>query len=159
MGCEGLEPPPLTNSYRRVVRFLTTVLSGFETPLLIPAVVGTATAVITADPRADGFQVQVTVKLVPDPVARRFLHPEMYFPFDKNETLAATLTSAVIDVELLNVATVPPPEIPSEAKMALSIKLAGESDPSEAKRIRKRSEPFDAYAIRATLTEGLKSMA
>ncbi len=125
----------------------------------MPAVVGTATAVITADPRTDGFQVQVAVKLVPEPVARRFLHPEIYFPLDKKETLAATLTSATSDVELLNVATVPPPEIPSEAKMALSIKLAGESDPSEAKRIRKRSEPLDAYAIRATLIEGLKSIA
>mgnify|MGYP003346889390 CR=1 FL=1 len=42
--------------------------------------VGVATAEIAVLPLTDGFQLHVTVKLLPDPVANLFLHPGITTP-------------------------------------------------------------------------------
>ena len=62
----------------------------------IPAPVGTAVAVILTAPLTDGRQVQVAVKLDPDPLAVLFLQPGIITFFALKVTLDATLTFAEI---------------------------------------------------------------
>jgi hypothetical protein len=59
------------------------VVSAPVKPPLIP----TAVALKEIDPLFDGFQVQDIEKLVPEPVAVKFLQPGITFPFEKNVTL------------------------------------------------------------------------
>jgi hypothetical protein len=75
----------------------------------IPAPVGVAEAVRFTAPLVDAFQVQVAVKLDPEPVANLFLQPGNTLPFELKEIFDATLTVAVITTAVLNAATVAPP--------------------------------------------------
>jgi hypothetical protein len=85
------------------------MLIGAEVAPEIPAPVGAAKAVNATDPRLEGRQTQVAVKLDPDPVANLFLHPGNTLPFELKEIFEATLTVAVITIAVLNAATVAPP--------------------------------------------------
>ena len=62
----------------------------------IPAVVGADDAVRITEPRFEGFQVQVAVKVETDPVANLFLHPGNTLPFKLNVTFPATFIVAEI---------------------------------------------------------------
>jgi hypothetical protein len=90
------------------------MLTGFAFALVIPAPVGVAAAVKVTSPRLEGFQLQLTEWLEPDPEVSRFLHPGNTFPFTVKVTLDATLTLAVINMALLNVAVVTDPASASE---------------------------------------------
>jgi len=77
---------------------------------VIPAPVGVAKAVKLTAPLVDALQVQVAVKLDPDPVANLFLHPGNTLPFELKEIFDATLTVAVITIAVRYEAVVAPPE-------------------------------------------------
>ena len=47
-----------------------------------PPLIPTAVALKEIDPLFDGFQVQDIEKLVPEPVAVKFLQPGITFPFE-----------------------------------------------------------------------------
>jgi hypothetical protein len=70
--------------------------TGFAAALAIPAPVGAAAAVKVTSPRLEGFQLQVTEWLEPDPEVSLFLHPGNTFPFILKVTFEATETFAVI---------------------------------------------------------------
>ena len=75
--------------------------------LVIPAVVGTAVAVITNAPRIDGRQEQVATILGDDPLVNLFLHPLIITFRALKVTLDATETLAVIVTTCLKVADPP----------------------------------------------------
>ena len=74
--------------------------------LAIPSVIGSAVARSATDPRSDGFQEQVTVKLEPEPTAVLLTHPGNTLPFALKVTLEARVTVAVITTAELKVARV-----------------------------------------------------
>ena len=78
------------------MRFPTTIFTGLEVVLLMPAPVGVAAAVNAAVPRFDGRQLHVAEKLELDPVASLFLQPGKILPLILNVTFDATVTFAVI---------------------------------------------------------------
>ena len=80
----------------------------------IPAPVGVAVADNVAGPRFEGFQEHVVTKLELDPVASLFLHPGKILPLTLNVTLAATVTFAVMTIELRKVTVVTDPAKVSE---------------------------------------------
>jgi hypothetical protein len=68
-----------------------------------------AVAVNVTAPRVDAFQVQVVVKVDPEPVANLFLQPGNTLPFELKETFDATVTVTVMTIAVLYAATVAPP--------------------------------------------------
>ena len=72
------------------------MLIGAEVALVIPAPVGAAAAVKVTSPRLEGFQLQVTEWLEPDPEVDLFLQPGSTFPLIVNVIFEATETFAVI---------------------------------------------------------------
>jgi hypothetical protein len=68
-----------------------------------------AVAVNVTAPRVDAFQVQVAVKVDPEPVANLFLHPGITLPFELIEIFDATVTVTVITIAVLYAAKVAPP--------------------------------------------------
>jgi len=72
------------------------MLIGAEVALEIPAPVGVAEAARVKDPRLEGFQLQVTEWLEPDPEVDLFLQPGSTFPLIVNVIFEATETFAVI---------------------------------------------------------------
>jgi hypothetical protein len=72
------------------------MLTGFAVVLVIPAPVGAAAAVNVTSPRLEGFQLQVTEWLEPEPEVNLFLHPGNAFPLTVKVTLDATVTFAVM---------------------------------------------------------------
>ena len=97
MGYEGLEPAgPEIDYYLAPTLLPTTTLTGVAVALVIPAVVGTAVAVITTAPRIDGRQEQVATILGDDPLVNLFLHPLIITFLALKVTLDATETFAVI---------------------------------------------------------------
>jgi hypothetical protein len=91
---------------------------GAEVALEIPASVGVAAAVRFTDPLFDAFQVQVAVKLDPDPVANLFLQPGNTLPFILKVIFDVMLTVAVITIAVLYAATVAPPASWNRAKVS-----------------------------------------
>ena len=63
---------------------------------LIPAPVGTAIAVIDAEPRVEGFQTQVTVLFVDDPDVNLLIHPGILIFCALKVTRAGTVTTTVM---------------------------------------------------------------
>jgi hypothetical protein len=68
-----------------------------------------AVAVNFTSPRVDAFQVQVAVKVDPEPVANLFLQPGNTLPFELKEIFDATVTVTVITIAVLYAAIVAPP--------------------------------------------------
>ena len=64
--------------------------------LVIPALVGTAVAVITTAPRIDGRQEQVATILGDDPLVNLFLHPLIITFLALKVTLDVTETFALM---------------------------------------------------------------
>ena len=62
----------------------------------MPTFTGVAIAVTVNEPLLDGFQEQVAMKLLPEPVAFLFLQLGITEPLALKVTLEETLTSAVI---------------------------------------------------------------
>jgi hypothetical protein len=85
------------------------MLIGAEVAPEIPAPVGVAKAVNATEPRLEGRQTQVEVKLDPDPVANLFLHPGNTLPFILKVILDTTFTVADKTIAVLYAATVAPP--------------------------------------------------
>jgi hypothetical protein len=75
---------------------VTRTFNGVAVEPEIPAVVGADEAVSITEPRFEGFQVQVAVKVETEPVANLFLHPGNTFPFKLKVTFAATFIVAEI---------------------------------------------------------------
>ena len=88
---------------------LTPTEIGLEVVLAIPSEIGSASARIATEPRTEGFQEQVTVKLEPEPIAVLFMHPGNALPLTLRVILEATVTVAVITTAELKVASVVPP--------------------------------------------------
>jgi hypothetical protein len=88
---------------------MTAIEIGLEVVLAIPSAIGSAVARSTTEPRTDGFQEQVTVKIEPEPIAVLFMHLGNTLPFTLKVTLEATVTVAVITTAELKVASVVPP--------------------------------------------------
>ena len=68
--------------YRAPVRFPTRMFNCGAIAPEIPAPVGVAAAVNVAAPLVDALQVQLAVKLDPDPVANLFLQPGSTLPVE-----------------------------------------------------------------------------
>jgi hypothetical protein len=76
---------------------------------VIPAPVGVAAAVNVTAPLVDAFQAHVAVKLDPEPIANLFLQPGNTLPFELKEIFDATVTVAVITIDVLKVVVVAAP--------------------------------------------------
>jgi len=98
------------------------MLTGFAVALVIPAPVGAAAAVKVTSPRLEGFQLQVTEWLDPDPEVNLFLHPGNTFPLTVKVTRDATVTFAVMTIAVLKVAAVTDPASASELNPEVSTK-------------------------------------
>ena len=84
-------------------------ITGVELAPDVEALVGVEIAEIAKFPRKDGFQMQATEWLEPDPEVNLFLQPGSTFPFTKKETFDATETFAVTETGVLKAAVVTPP--------------------------------------------------
>lgn len=82
---------------------VTFTLIGAAAAPVIPALVGVDKAVNATAPLFEGFHVQVTEKLEPDPVANLFLQPEIITLAALKVTRDATVTLAEIVAVDLNV--------------------------------------------------------
>ena len=89
-----------------LVLLVTPTEIGLEVTFKIPSVTGSAVASTVTEPRAEGLQGQVAVKLEPEPLAVLLIHPEITLPFVLNVTLDATVTVADITTDVLKVAVV-----------------------------------------------------
>jgi hypothetical protein len=94
---------------------------GLEVTFKIPSVIGSAVASTVTEPRADGFQGQVAVKVEPEPLAVLFLHPGITLPLALKVTLDATVTVADKVTDVLKVAVVAAPASWNKVKAALTI--------------------------------------
>jgi hypothetical protein len=94
-------------TYLAPLRLPTITLTGDAVELLMPALVGTAVAVITTAPLIDGRQLQVATIFGDDPLVNLFLHPLIITFLALKVTLDATLTLAVIVTSCLKVAAPP----------------------------------------------------
>ena len=107
--------------YLLPVLLITPTAIGLEVTFEIPSVTGSAVASTVTGPRVDGFQMQVVVKLEPDPLAVLFLHPGITLPLALNVTLDSTVTVAEIATDDLKVAVVEAPASWNKLKAALTI--------------------------------------
>ena len=97
-------------------------ITGVELAPDVEALVGVEIAEMAKFPRKDGFQVQVTEWLEPDPEVNLFLQPGSTFPFTKKETFDATETFAVTETGVLKVAVVTPPARARELNVEVKLR-------------------------------------
>jgi hypothetical protein len=89
---------------------------------LIPKSVGVAETVNLTIPLVEGFQLQITEKFDPDPVADLFIQPGIDLLFTLKVTFEATEILAVIAIEVRYVAVVTDPARATELNADVSIK-------------------------------------
>jgi len=96
------------------------MLNGVAVAPVMPAPVGAALADNETVPRFEGFQLQVTELLEPEPVVDFALQPGRTFPFTVKVTFEETEILAVITTDDLKVAVVAEPASASELNAEVS---------------------------------------